>query len=266
MLLKSLYEAAKFSKPIIAYHGTSGEHLSSILKHGLKKSYSSGGYGSAKRSFSSSDTHDGVYVTTSLNIAEHIAKDIDPRNPLVVVVKVQRKGSFMDEDHVVQFLGLQDTQLKEMYLQDLPEGLENHENRVIDYTKKFTENVFSMSIKILRNSLDHHKVPSETINNIINEGRHIILDMVRIVVEHVASDIFPEIYQPNDNIFEQQKKLINLFKHALQGGMLNTFMVPHDIGFKGSNRIVGFYSPMTNTYWGDVDMGYPVKKPMDILP
>jgi len=91
---------AKFSNPIIAYHGTRYENLQTILSQGLSASRKGTGWGS---SISGSEVQKdkksvgGVYFTTSASMAVRITPG---EKKVLVIAQVQPRSSYSDEDDI----------------------------------------------------------------------------------------------------------------------------------------------------------------------
>lgn len=96
----TLHEA-RFSSPVEMYHGTSSNHLRSILSQGLSPEHS-GGYGSdvgGRVNQRDMTAIGGVYLTTSLRTAQSAASS-SGGGDLIVVVSVQPKSGYADEDDI----------------------------------------------------------------------------------------------------------------------------------------------------------------------
>lgn len=100
-LREAILLEARFSPPIIAFHGSDISNLRSILSQGLSTSRT--GYGFGSNIGGSVDKRDmgavgGIYFSTSIASARRAAQS----NPAVIVVaQVQPMSSYADEDDIV---------------------------------------------------------------------------------------------------------------------------------------------------------------------
>lgn len=91
---------AKFSEPIIAYHGTKYENLQTILSQGLVASRSGSGWGSSiggNENQKDKKAVGGVYFTTSPHTAMRATRG---EKKLLVIAQVQPRSSYSDEDDI----------------------------------------------------------------------------------------------------------------------------------------------------------------------
>lgn len=95
---------AKFSKPIIAFHGTSSSFLQSILKHGMIPNPKESVYDvddRASENKPSIKTIGGTYFTTRLGTAAAAATSAKNKfngNPIIIIANIQLKSTYGDED------------------------------------------------------------------------------------------------------------------------------------------------------------------------
>lgn len=98
--------AAKFTKPVIAYHGTSADNLRTILKKGLLPSAVGKWTASVLTNTSvnsrSHQTFGGVYFTKNLLTATNAAGWTGPNqsSKLIVIAQVQVRDALADEDNI----------------------------------------------------------------------------------------------------------------------------------------------------------------------
>ena len=106
--LSHFVEAAKFSKPITMFHGTSSKFLRSILKNGLTTNIKNlegmwqGKDEDASESMRSRKSYGGVYFTTNLIIASSAAGNVSKKtnsNRLYVICQIQPQTTIPDEDN-----------------------------------------------------------------------------------------------------------------------------------------------------------------------
>ena len=104
MKLREIFTEARFSDPIIAYHGTDPSNIPTILSQGLVPERSGSGWGSGIGGSQQQRTMDaigGVYFTSSFDRARRIPRTL---TPAVVIAQVQPRSAFMDEDDIANNL------------------------------------------------------------------------------------------------------------------------------------------------------------------
>lgn len=247
MKILNLLEKAKFAKEkMIAYHGTDIRNLHSILKNGLLKNHGEDGLGRGEHSDLgfSFDPHKGVYATArypkALSFAENVAGE---EYSLVVVLQVQKKGINLDEDEIFSMLKLKENmilgRIEEIRYIDDEYELDEKANEIID-------DIHHIAMRNLPEQLRRYNVKEKTIEYLIRNANVPVRTMIREIVDANLD------YREAD-IRSEQERLLKLFKHAVRNDMdsLNIFQIPAHVGFRGSNKIVGFVVPHTKRAWGE---------------
>jgi len=248
MKLNKLLEAKFAKKKIIAYHGTSGKNLRSIIKNGLLKNFRDGGYGSDETDddfgidFS---PHEGVYLTSRILDARTIADYVDPHHPVIITVEVQPKSAYLDEDEINLLLGgitqlIKDNVGREDISLEDEDKLSEIENRIQE-----------KSLQHLNNTLkNYYRLSQTTIDNIIRRIKpHLwkfIYELINAYLEGSYADVR-----------DAQDVMRKAFKHVVRYKLenhpnLTRFSVPYNIGFRGANRIIGIADYKTKKAWGAV--------------
>lgn len=261
MNILTLLEKAKFSKEkMIAYHGTSGKYLHSILKKGLLKNYSPDGLGTGDYSDLgfTLDPHEGVYATSKPAKAVTFAKDIDSENPLIIVLQVQPKNINLDEDEIFSVLGFEDGKFQG----DMDNLIRiEDEDEQFNKADEIADKYFKNSIKEMNDRLiNKYDVPSQTANKVSDIATPIIKTMIDKLVDGFLES-------RDADIRNEQEKLLKLFKHVVRSSdEMDIFQIPSDVGFKGANKIIGIFSPKTKKGWGKTPSGYEkVENPKTII-
>ena len=115
MRIRELISEAKFSSPIIAYHGSTGDNLSSILSDGLLLDKSGGGWGSSITGSArqrSMNALPGVYLSRKITTAV-LASMYHQGKKLLVILQVQPRSMVIDEDEIANIIEQVITQVVE---------------------------------------------------------------------------------------------------------------------------------------------------------
>lgn len=249
MNIHALLEKAKFSKKrIIAYHGTSMEHLHSILKNGLLINYGDEGLGRGDYSDLgfTLDPHGGVYVTTNFNKAKHFAKYITYDNPLVIVLQVQPKSIHLDEDEILSVLGINENEILRSAnkIVDKLQTLDD-DDKLDKYIDQVVDNFYHVAMSNLKTRLlKHYNVDPTTTQKVV--------ELSSSMVKSMFEEIIDAYIEPREaDIRHHQERLLKLFKHVVRGDSdkMDIFQIPANVGFRGSNKIVGFINPINGKKW-----------------
>lgn len=274
MKIQKILERAKFAKDkVIAYHGTSKKNLESIIKNGLIMNHGEDGLGSGEydeRGFGYSfEPHEGVYFSTTYRFAVNSARNVDHDNPIVIIAQIQMKSSYLDEDDIFEVIGVNDMEI----LQKVEKARLEHG----DIEDSFFEEIDDISdeeqVKALK-SLRHNLRNKYEINPTSVE--HIVQNAAPYVKRFIDALITGAVETGEADIRSEQEALRKILKNVTRQHdhkNLNTkgntnFSVPHNIGFRGANKIVGIVDPQSDKLWGykpDADMYKKVKSPLDLL-
>ena len=243
------------TKPVLAYHTTTRQHLKSILKQGLIPNKSSGGYGDGAKSADGYDLSSlpGTYFFKDAHEAERLAKDFNVDKGLpsaIVICQVQPKTATLDEDRLVSMV-------RESYL-----------------IRKFRK---------MGSSITQDDIRDEANNIIQYVSREGSLD------ERAVESFSPEVYRYVEKVaqFAQQNtpetqaelkkaqeiltnKLAILGRNKNMGDKHDTFKINEPISFSGANRIVGIYLPDQMVGWGNLgdferDAYHKYKTPVELV-
>ena len=248
---------AKFSRPVIAYHGTRIENLRSILKQGLITDSTGTGFGSNVRgSFHGRDMGavGGVYFSTSAQYAGHVAKaEWGGSNYLIVEASLQPRSGGLDEDDI-------ETKISRIILPDLFYGAKG---TIRHYASFITDRTFRHRL------VDHLKNQIPELANERNDRLENLIEaaIVRRVVyvkksdylEHfitntVTYDIAEQAYSnlPSPQEAERNYKVaLDWVTRAMIsqtptfqtdfGASGESFRISESVTYRGNNRITGVF-------------------------
>lgn len=272
-VLQPLTEAKFAKQKIYGFHGTHSGNLRSIIKKGLVAQHQ-GGWGSHMTTGYGYDLSavGGVYFILDYDRSLFIARTVSDGysnktrrdvSPIIVVAKIQPKAIVMDEDR------LQETLSIPHHVQILEE-MEERGDIMID---GYVENNMNHIENLLRVAgLKYDSI--EKILPILRE-RYIeyftdiytLVEIKMVMEEKIERDLpdryFNKDYRQEliDSIKDQQKQLRELLKGYWQKALDDAgivedrdtvFAIEDNVGFSGSNKIVGIIHPEKKMYWGDV--------------
>lgn len=263
MRIQKILEKAKFSKEkIIAYHGTSRDNLESIIKNGLIINHNEYGWGSLEyddRFKFSYAPHDKIYFTSNFRHARSIANIVSDDGGIIIVAEIQPKTVVMDEDEIFDILGNITSKIYDDIEEFLSKTNSNYSEEDID---KIVDRLYKKTINGLSSTLNK-MLNSTTASHILQQSRDHVYRMVDSLVTSLLD------YSHETDIREEQKALMNIFKHVVRNrgdDHSGKFAVPYNVGFKGANRIVGIVDIKNKKAWGKAPSGMQmVKTPMELL-
>lgn len=255
-----LLEKAKFAKEkTIAYHGTSGSRLRSILKHGLIPQESDG-YGSSvggtstKRDMSSLG---GIYLTTDIRLARlaatQVTKNRKDSSKLIVVVEVEKRTSVLDEDDIDSILEIQ--VMWKLHNSNYPVGSEESMFSLL-HDEKYKKEI----IELTKEGFKRKGVSDNALNGYDDKiftllesyyGRRIAhsIDEGRFNWRRRENkELFDNIGKNAQDYENEYRKALNTltrrFKNVLtsEDESPRSFRVDDPITFRGANKIVGIFS------------------------
>ncbi len=262
MKIQTILSEAKFSRPEYAYHATRADNLKSILKNGLVPNFKDDGYGSNETSeFGYTLTPlKGIYFTRSAKDAVFIAKSL-MGEAIVLVCKIQPKQVELDEDRMNTAV------LEEKrFLSALKSSLDSN----FDYdVEKFVESgVIDKIISAhVRDVLANLELDDRAKKNAVEPIVKHLNNLADFYIEtEVGGNLDETSLKASQN---EVTKALRLLAHR-DKATHHTFKLNANVGFSGSNRIVGIYNIETRLGWGDLGdlYGYAyhiVKNPLQIL-
>lgn len=248
-LLQLLNEAE--TKPILAYHATSANHLRSILKTGLVPNKESGGYAAGEKSSAGYELAalPGIYFYKDYYKAFQLAKHMSGKNQadsVIICAQIQPKTAEMDEDRLNDDGLLND----KVIMQIARSGID-------------PEELHKEAMSLLVQNLQAKGLNAKTIKNAIPTAK----DYVRTVIAYATNGS-----KENEQVLRQQKDEMTrkLKKLVVSDSEQGSFKVNETIGFSGANRIVGLYLLTSGMAWGNVggltqDVAQKVKNPIDLV-
>lgn len=231
---------AKYSKPTYAYHATKLKNLESIIKNGLIPNKEEGGYGSDEINNVvgySLTSYNGVYFTKDYKDVLFISKHLGDE-PVIIIAKIHLSSCEIDEDIIV--------------------------NKLIPERKIYSE--FKEAFDTFNGDDDEYFY---AVDNIINEWVNIIIKNIKEKYNLTESNAYISILSEsikkyleslsefllidNENILRDSKeKLTRIMKKLVKDDSCERFKINSIVGFSGSNKIVGLYSPNERVGWGDL--------------
>lgn len=262
MKIQNILSEAKFSRPEYAYHATSANNLKSILKNGLVPNFKDDGYGSNETSefgYTLAPLK-GIYFTRKAKDAVFIAKSLMGET-IILICKIQPKQVELDEDRM-------NTAVLE-------------ERRFLAALKSSLRQDFDFNVEKFVESGAVDKIVAAHVSHVLtnlkmderakkNAGQYIskhLNNLADFYVETKTGGNWDEIaLKASQN---EVTKALRLLAHK-DKETHHTFKINANVGFSGSNRIVGIYNIETRLGWGDLgDLdGYAyhiVKNPLQIL-
>jgi len=256
MKIQTILEKAKFAKQkTIAFHGTSKKNLESIIKNGLIINHNDTGLGSGEydeRGFGYSFApHEGVYLSTNWINAVNSAKNVDRENPIVIIAQVQMKGSYLDEDDIFDVLKIDDMRILNnvnragnRYGYDSDEYL-----RALD---NLSDVEYEIAVDNLADNLaKEYGINQTSIKHIVDNAKPHIRKYIDNLITGASDNTGADIREQQDALRKLLKNVTRQhdIKYAGKGDNTN-FAIPHNIGFKGANKIIGICDLNADKLWG----------------
>lgn len=261
---------AKFDKPTIMYHGTSAKNVKTILSQGLTTN-NSDGYGSGiggKSNQRDMTAIGGVYLTTSLRMAQSAASSLGSGNILFITCSIQAKSAYADEDDIdgllkraintsrpkdvlTMFAGSKylGTDYTTMVLEALPKEIQSlieHQPKGIQLLTKFIESYLARSLS--------HSIHDG--NQFSTSPKFILADIMNIKDSEAIDHAFDKLVKDVSDVEQAEtnyRKYLERFtvilkRHSYDSDVnseaLNTrilgssLRMPNSISYKGNNRII----------------------------
>lgn len=254
MKIGIVLEKAKFSKEkVIAYHATSKKNLRSIIKNGLIMNYRGGGLGDDEMNTDFGfgyEPHEGVYFTTNFGKAKNFARWIDSSEPAIIIAEVQPKSSYLDEDDLFQILDKIDSKIYGEVLHILDKYNHDDSDEMFEEIDQMVETITKETTKTLSKNLkEFYNLNPVTVENIIKRST--------LHIKSLASKLVDGRITGSTDIRDEQDGLRKIFKNIVRkyvgtesDKISKTFSIPSNVGFRGSNKIVGIIDLAGKKAWG----------------
>lgn len=243
------------TRPVLAYHTTTAQHLKSILKQGLVPNKSSGGYASDAQSAAGYDLSalPGTYFFKDAHEAERLAKDFNVDKNLasaIIICQVQPKTATLDEDRLVGMVG---------------ESLLIRRFKKLDQITE--EDVRGEANAIIQKIQAAGRLDERAVESFSPEVYKYVAAVARFVQGNTP--------ETQADLKKSQEVLTNklapLGRNKHTQGDHDTFKINEPISFSGANRIVGIYLPEKMAGWGNLgdferDAYHKYKSPMELVP